>query len=140
MLIGGLLGTSRPEKASPIVAGTDIKRPNAAAVPTALCIGTEKDTKDGTPIVPAPTPIRDEIKPIKLEKRKFMNLETGNFLLTVKEFFLNIFIATKKATEPNISFNSFTPKYFPIKPPIKAPKNIPKPHFFNIFKSIEPFK
>ena len=104
MLIGGLLGTSRPEKASPIVAGTDIKRPNAAAVPTALCIGTEKDTKDGTPIVPAPTPIRDEIKPIKLEKRKFMNLETGNFLLTVKDFFFKHIYSYKKSNRAKYKF------------------------------------
>ena len=46
------------------MAGIDINKPSAAAVPIALCIGIDNATKEGTPIVPAPTPIKDDINPI----------------------------------------------------------------------------
>ncbi len=103
-----------------------------------MWIGIEKDTKAGTPIVPAPTPIKEDIKPIIPEKKKFINFDKGKLSLIVTGFFINIFIATNSATIPNTNFKSFPPKNFPIKPPIKAPKNIPKPHFFKTSISIEP--
>ena len=113
MLNGGLLGTSKPEKAKPIVAGMDINKPSAAAVPIALCIGIERDTKEGTPIVPAPTPIKDDTKPIIKDIEVFINFDFGNLLLNFKGFFINIFNATIKATIANTYFSSLAVKNFP---------------------------
>ena len=105
MLNGGLLGTLKPEKANPIVAGIDINKPSAAAVPIALCIGIDKDTKDGTPIVPAPTPIKDDTKPIIKDVKVFTIFDIGNLLLNFKGFFINIFNATTHATNANTYFS-----------------------------------
>ena len=139
MLNGGLLGTSKPEKANPIVAGIDINKPRAAAVPTALCIGIDNDNKVGTPIVPAPTPIKDDTKPMIKDEKLFIIFDFGNLLLNLSEFFINIFNATIKATIANTYFSSLEVKNFPENPPKRAPKNIPNPHFFITSISIDPF-
>ena len=133
------MGTLKPEKASPSVAGTAMNNPKAAAVPIDLCIGTDKATNVGTPKVPAPTPIREETKPITVEIEIFINLDIGKFFAIFKGSFKNIFKATKKAIIAKRYFNSFTLKYLPERPPIIAPKNIPGHHFFMISMSIEPF-
>jgi hypothetical protein len=110
ILIGGLLGTLKPEKANPSVAGTAINKPKAAAVPIALCIGTDKATSVGTPMVPAPTPIREDTKPIREDITIFNNLDFGRQLPSLKCSLKNIFKATKKAIDAKRYFNSFTLK------------------------------
>ncbi len=50
--------TNKPDKA--------IKNPITEEVPTALCIGAEKEFKIGTLKLPPPIPIRTERKPITL--------------------------------------------------------------------------
>ena len=135
MLNGGLLGTSKPEKANPIVAGIDINKPSAAAVPIALCIGTDNDIKEGTPIVPAPTPIKDDTKPIIKEVKLFITFDFGNLLLNLIGFFINILNATIKATNANTYFSSLVLKNFPENPPKRAPKisQIAIFHYINIY-------
>ena len=139
MLNGGLLGTSKPEKANPIIAGIDINKPSAAAVPIALCIGNDNDNKEGTAIVPAPTPIKDDTKPIIKDIKLFITFDFGNLLLNLSGFFINILNATIKATNANTYFSSLALKNFPENPPKRAPKNIQNPHFFITSISIDPF-
>lgn len=124
------MGTSNPEKAKPIVAGIAINKPKAAAVPIALCMGTDKATSVGTPKVPAPTPIREETNPITEEIITLIILNFGKLLPNLIGSFKNIFKATTNAIDANRYFNSFALKYLPASPPIIAPRKIPPPPFF----------
>ena len=120
------------------MAGIDINKPSAAAVPIALCIGIDNKTKEGTPIVPAPTPIKVDINPITKDMSVLIILDLGNLLLNFKGFLMNMFKATIKPINANTYLSSFALKNFPENPPKRAPKNIPNPHFFNTSMSIDP--
>ena len=78
----------------------------------ALCIVIDKETKEGTPIVPAPTPIKDDTKPIIKDVNIFMIFDFGNLLLIFKVFFLNILNAKIKAIIANTYFSSLVVKTF----------------------------